>query len=736
MSQTDAMPGGAETAVAVTGPQPAEFYIPATVSLQERHTRTLKSGDAFGVFDAAGDVLGGPGSSDGVYYRDTRHLSRLDMLVGGQRPLLLSSTLRDDIAELTCDLTNPDLYEDGHLVLEHNLVHLRRSRFLWDATCYERMSVRSFAAATQTVRIEFRFDVDFSDLFEARGTKRARHGIRLPAEIAADTVLLTYMGLDDARRSTRLRFEPAPILLEANRAVFELKLAPGARALVFTEIACDDIPAERPPRVEFLRALIDSRRRLRRESSRAAAVATSNEVFNEAMRRSVCDLYMLVTDKPSGPYPYAGVPWFSTAFGRDALITALHTLWLDPEIARGVLTYLAANQATEVDHLADAEPGKILHEVRHGEMAMLREVPFRRYYGSVDSTPLFVMLAGAYVERTGDLATARALWPHVGAAMEWIDAYGDRDGDGFVEYGRQSEEGLANQGWKDSYDSIFHADGALAEGPIALCEVQGYVYAARRAAALLAQKLGLGMEADAFEGQAEALRQRFEAAFWCEELGTYALALDRHKRPCRVRSSNAGHLLLTGIASPERARQVAEGLMDGRSFSGWGIRTIAVGEARYNPMSYHNGSVWPHDNALIAMGFARAGCKAEAARLFDGLFGACQTLELRRLPELFCGFSRRRAQGPTAYPVACSPQAWAATALPAMLAACLGLGFDPERRRVTFDRPVLPECLPDVTLYNLAVGEARVSVRLRRSAGEVALNVIERTGDAQVAMTA
>ncbi len=725
----------ASVEVPAPGPKPDEFYIPATVSLQERRTRTLKSGDTFAVFDAAGDVLGGQGSSDGVYHRDTRHLSRLDMLVGGERPMLLSSILRDDNAELTCDLANPDLYDGARLILEHDLLHIRRSRFLWQAACHERLSVRSYAESATTVRIELRFDADFSDLFEARGMTRARRGERLDPEVGADTVVLAYRGLDDARRSTRIRFDPAPTLLEAGRAVFDLAVPAHGRSVVFMEIDCDDAPAAQPPRERFLRALLESRRRLRRESSRAAAVATSNEVFNEAMRRSICDLYMLVTDKPGGPYPYAGVPWFSTAFGRDALITALHTLWLDPEIARGVLAYLSAHQATTIDPLADAEPGKILHEVRHGEMAILREVPFRHYYGSVDSTPLFVMLAGAYVERTGDLATAAALWPHIQAALAWIDTYGDRDGDGFVEYHRQTKEGLANQGWKDSYDSIFHADGSLAEGPIALCEVQGYAYAARRAAADVARRLGHHAEAGTLDATAAALRERFEAAFWCEEIGTYAIALDGAKRPCRVRASNAGHLLLAGIASTPHGRRVADGLMGASFFSGWGIRTIAQGEARYNPMSYHNGSVWPHDNALIAMGLARHGCKAEAARLFDALFGACQTLELRRLPELFCGLPRRRAQGPTAYPVACSPQAWAATALPAMLAACLGLAFDPERREVRFDRPVLPECLPEVTLHNLSAGDARVSVRLRRTGSEVALNVLSRTGDAHVTMT-
>jgi glycogen debranching enzyme len=709
-------------------PKPDEFAIAATVSLQERQTRTLKSGDVFGVFDVCGNVIGGPGVSNGLYYNDTRYLSHFDLVIAGQRPMLLSSTLRDDNGELKCDLTNPDLHEDGRLVLEHDLLHLRRSRFLWNATAYERLSVRNFARTTQRVQIGLQFAADFTDLFESRGMTRLRHGRLLPPECGPDTVTLAYVGLDQQRRSTRLRFDPAPLELDGRQANFGMDIAPGERALIFVEIACDAGPAAEPPRRAFVRSLFESRRRLRAESRRAAAVETSNEVFNEAMRRSICDLYMLVTDKDTGPYPYAGVPWFSTAFGRDALITALQTLWLDPRIAQGVLAYLALNQAEVSDPLADAEPGKILHEVRHGEMAMLREVPFGRYYGSVDSTPLFVMLAGAYVERTGDTETAARLWPHIESALEWIEQHGDRDGDGFVEYYRQTSDGLANQGWKDSYDSISHADGTLAEGPIALAEVQGYAYAARRSAAAIARRLGHAARATALDAAADALRSAFEAAFWCEDIGTYALALDGRKQPCRVRASNAGHLLLTGIASAEHGRRVAGQLMSTQFFSGWGVRTLALGEARYNPMSYHNGSVWPHDNALIALGMARYGCKAETARLFGAMFDACKTIELRRLPELFCGFPRRRAEALTNYPVACSPQAWAATALPAMLQACLGLSFGADNTTVRFDRPILPECLADVTLHNLEVGGARISVRLRRVGDGVDLAVIGRTG--------
>jgi glycogen debranching enzyme len=477
-----------------------------------------------------------------------------------------------------------------------------------------------------------------------------------------------------------------------------------------------------------LACLVEQRRWTRTQSARAAAIDSSNEAFNEAMQRAISDLTMLVTDLPeTGPYPYAGVPWFSTAFGRDGIITALNVLWMDPSLARGVLRYLAANQATEHDDASDAEPGKILHEVRRGEMAELGEVPFRRYYGSVDATPLFVMLAGAYLARTGDVATIRDLWPHFEAALAWIDSA--TDASGFVAYFRKTDKGLANQGWKDSFDSVSHADGRLAEGPIALCEVQGYVFAARRAAAAMAAALGDDAQAARQTALAEKLRVAFEAHFWCDDLGMYALALDGESKPCRVRASNAGHLLLAGIASDERAASVACALMHSRFFNGWGIRTLASGEARYNPMSYHNGSVWPHDNALIALGLAATGHRDEAARIMAGLFDAALYIDLKRLPELLCGFARRRAQGPTFYPVACSPQAWAATALHATLAACLGLSFNPVAGEVVFDRPRLPAFLDVVTLHNLALGEARISVVLRRSGDEVAMNVLRRTGD-------
>ena len=718
------------------GEDHAHYFIPASTSLHELRPRTLKHGDVFGLFDHSGDAREGPGSPEGVFFHDTRYLSRFCLQIDGRRPVLLSSTPRDDNASLTFDLTNPDFYDsEGELTLEHDIVQIRRVRFLWNAACFEHVAVRNFDIAPRRVRLAIHFAADFADLFEVRGAKRKATGVHHAPVVAADSVMLSYTGLDNQRRQTVLRFDRAPDEIYAGHACFDFEIAPMETKRLFVEIGFDKKASAESASRAFLRALRDGRRSLRATSSRAASIATSNQVFNETIRRCVSDFYMLVTETPHGLYPYAGVPWFSTVFGRDGLIAGLETLWLDPSIARGVLCYLAAHQAKDYDAAADAEPGKILHETRQGEMAKLGEVPFRHYYGSVDSTPLFVLLAGAYFERTGDLAFIRSIWAHIEAALRWIETDGDRDGDGFVEYGRKTEEGLANQGWKDSHDSIFHADGSLARGPIALAEVQSYVYGAWRAAALLARALGLKLHAEDWQNKAGVLQRRFDEVFFDEEMGLYVLALDGDKKPCRVRASNAGHALFTGIAFKERASAVVGALMDRSFFSGWGVRTIASTEARYNPMSYHNGSIWPHDNALIAAGFVRYGYRHEAARIFDGICAASTYIDLRRLPELFCGFPRRLHQGPTFYPVACAPQAWAAAAPIFLLQSCLGLGLDPVAGQITFDRPILPDFLQEVVLRGLKIAGGSIDVALLRDQDEVVVKLLSRTGDIQLTST-
>ncbi|HEU4625475.1 MAG TPA: glycogen debranching N-terminal domain-containing protein [Steroidobacteraceae bacterium] len=708
---------------------PPEFYIQATSSLAERRPRTLKHDDTFALFDHYGDLVG-TDSPDGIYYEDTRFLSHMCLTLENVKPLLLSSTVQSNNAVLDVDLTNPDIAANGRLVLRKDTIHLTRVKFLYKASCYELLAVRNFGETRCRLRIGFEFDADFADLFEVRGHRRYSRGAVTPAVTGRDSVRFDYASLDGVPRATEITFEPAPLALSEHRATYELDLQPKTRRVIFTTVHCHsgDNAVER----RFFTAVRAARRALRRSLHRAAHVETSNTIVNDVLARAMADINMLVTNTPYGPYPYAGIPWFSTAFGRDGLITAIETLWSDPALARGVLQFLTAYQATTEDQERDAEPGKILHETRKCELARLGEVPFGCYYGSIDSTPLYVVLAGLYWRRTGDRATIEDIWPNIKAALTWIDRYGDSDGDGFVEYKRRSDGGLANQGWKDSEDAVFHANGQLAEPPIALCEVQGYVYLARVLAAQLANEMDEIGFAIRLREQARQLQEQFEAQFWSEELGSYVLALDGAKRQCKVRSSNAGQLLFTGIASPERGMRMAELLMTREFFTGWGIRTISSHESRFNPASYHNGSVWPHDNALIALGLAQYGALEALEKVTTGLFEAAAHMDLLRLPELFCGMHRRPEKGPTLYPIACSPQAWAAAAPLALLRACLGMTIDGRERRVLFRHPRLPAVLDWMRIRHLTVGDARLDILFRRHGDDVAVNVLNREGQADV----
>lgn len=714
----------------------SEFYIPATATLAERRPRTLKHNDTFALFDHFGDVPAGPGSPEGLFHRDTRFLSRLTLSIEGRRPLLLSSMVQNNNSVLNVDLTNPDVYDNERLVLPKDTLHVGRAKLLWDACSYEVLSLRNFGPERRQFHMALDFDADFADLFEVRGFHRKHRG-RIERRVLDDRrVEFVYDGLDGIGRRVEITFEPAPARLTTTRAWFLVELDHQARSSVTVQVSCHTSEEPRPARPHsFFKAIRSVRRELRCTSRRAGGIETSNSLFNEVLCRSMSDLTMLVTHTEHGPYPYAGIPWFSTAFGRDGIITALEMLWVDPGMARGVLRYLAAWQAEAVDEFADAEPGKILHEMREGELAHLREVPFGRYYGSVDSTPLFVVLAGLYWLRTRDRATLEQIWPAVKRALQWIDHYGDRNGDGFVEYGRRKDSGLRNQGWKDSEDAIFHADGQLAEPPIALAEVQGYVYLARRVAARVGHELGQHTLASRLSVQASTLRREFEDRFWCEDIGFYALALDGSNRPCAVRASNGAQLLFTGIADPAHAARVARTLFTPEFFSGWGIRTLSSVERRYNPLSYHNGSIWPHDNALIALGLARHGFVDEVLRLSGALFDAAAVMDMRRLPELFCGFRRDPNRNPTLYPVACTPQAWAAATPFALLQACLGIDCDAGGDVVRLRCPRLPPFLDWVRIRNLTVGKSRIGLLVQRHGDEVAVSLAEREGSARVEVT-
>jgi glycogen debranching enzyme len=711
-----------------------QCHIIASSSLIYDDIEVLKHGDTFGLFDRNGDIHSRKTASHGLYHEGTRFLSHFELTMNGERPLLLSSRVKEDNVVLNVELTNPDMIHGGQEKIARGAVHMSRTRFLWQGLCFERLRVHNYSLLPVPFRLSFLVDTDFADVFEVRGTKRDRRGRRLETVTSKDGMSIGYKGLDHVERWVTVRCTPAPTAVLPGEIRFDTLLPAGEVVEWELTISCE---VDKRIKCDLLyeSALVEVERALYSAKADDCLIVTSNEQFNTWLNRSLADLHMMVSDTPDGPYPYAGVPWFSTPFGRDGLITAFEFLWVNPSIARGVLAYLAATQAREVVPEQDAEIGKILHETRKGEMAALNEIPFGCYYGSIDSTPLFIMLAGAYYERTGDQAFITQIWPNIELALQWIDRAGDLDGDGFVEYSRRSKGGLIHQGWKDSQDAVFHADGSLAEGPIALCEVQGYVFAAKRRAAHLALALGHMDQSKLLLKEADKLRTQFERSFWCNDLSSYALALDGSKQPCRVRTSNAGHCLWTGIADQKHGMKTAKTLVGEEFFNGWGIRTVAATETRFNPMAYHNGSVWPHDNALIAAGMASYGFKQGALKILCGLFDASLFPELHRLPELMCGFSRRPGEGPTPYPVACSPQTWSSVALFLLLQSCLGLLIDAPRARLSFSQPVLPPFLEHIQIKNIRIGDATVDLSLERHTQDVDINIMRREGRVEIDVT-
>jgi glycogen debranching enzyme len=669
----------------------------------------LKDGDTFIVADANGNVLG---QGDGMFRDDTRVLSRWNLTLGGKRLALLSAAVSQDNVLFTSHLTNRPLPPLGEHSLPQGVIHVERQRLVFEGCLFERVTLSNFGPSEIQVPLEVEFEADFRDMFEVRGSSRPVRGVLLDPDIGPASVRLRYEGLDGLVRDSCIRFSRAPRRLSERRAEFTIRLQHAAPTSIYIEIApqIEGVPS----RDRFRAAAARARYGMRSKTRGGGTVYSPGRVFNDWIEKSRADLALLTTELTTGPYPYAGIPWFSTPFGRDAIITSMQMLWLDPSLARGVLAFLAENQAHERSAFQDAAPGKIMHETRKGEMAALGELPFGLYYGGVDTTPLFVMLAGAYAERTADLAFIQEIWPALLKATAWIEGDGDSNGDGFVDYIRAAASGLANQGWKDSHDSVFHADGSDPSGPIALVEVQGYCFAAFSAMASLAARRGDAERASHWIEQAERLREATENRFWMDDDQLYALALDGEGRPCRVRSSNAGHLLFVGLASPERARCVSDHLLAAPFNSGWGIRTLAQGQVRYNPMSYHNGSVWPHDTALCAAGMARYGERAGVVRILDEMFEAAVRLEMR-LPELYCGFPRRgRGDGPVAYPVACMPQAWASGSVFMLLQASLGISISGWNEDIRIKEPHLPSGIDRLEIRNLQVGTRTANLIFER----------------------
>jgi glycogen debranching enzyme len=725
----------AETTASVKSPAivESEHYILAREVLVPERTHVLKQDNTFGVFNEFGDISAGARHEEGLFHEGSRFLSQYSLRLAGARPLLLSSAVRRDDVLMSADMTNPDLdLEDGS-VLPRGSLHIYRSKIIWHGVCYERIHVRNFTLTPLSISVLLEFSADYADIFEIRGQQRTRRGKMIEPNVGADFVELGYTGLDGVIRRTRLECQPPPESTSPTFLRLRAHLAGRSEQVFEIAITCEAQTAQE--RAMSYDAAVALAERFRNEGERFKCdISTPNEGLSSWIERSAADLNMLLTHNAEGIYPSAGIPWFDAAIGRDGIITALECLWLSPNIARGVLSYLAQTQAAKDEAERDAEPGKILHEARSGEMASIKEHPFGRYYGSVDATPLFVMLAGAYWRRTADLQFIASIWKNIVAAVDWLEKYGDIDGDGFIEYERRSQNGLLQHGWKSSFDSVFHEDGALAKGPIALCEAQAYAYAARIAASELARALGHDAMVGKLRESAAALRERFEKAFWCEEMGLYALALDGDKQPCRVRTSNAGYTLFTGIAPPERVPVIAKSLSDETFFTGWGVRTLSDREVRYNPMAYHNGAIWPHDNALLAFGLANSQDKELAVSIFAAQLEVSTHFESGRMPDLFCGFRRREGRAPTGYPVSCSPQAWSAGSVFMMLQACLGLSIDANLGRIVFRYPQLPPNVEQLTIRGLEVGTGSVDLIVRRQEHTVGVGVERRQGKIDVSV--
>ncbi|MCO6431981.1 MAG: amylo-alpha-1,6-glucosidase [Deltaproteobacteria bacterium] len=709
-----------------------KHYILATSALADEEDRILKQDDTFAVFNRWGDIEPIGLCEEGIFHQGTRFLSKLGLRIGeNERPMLLGSGTKANNAVLLVDLTNSDQEFDQATFIPRGSLHMQRQKIIWQGAMYEKLSISNFHNERAKFTLSLAWDADFADIFEVRGHRRKKRGARLQNMIGNRSAILSYKGLDNVVRRTRIDLFPQPLRLDDEMAYFEINLEPGQRDEILITVTCT-LDEQKRYTPGFAEALHQRESSLDLRQGGWSELVSSNAQFDSWLNRSRADLLMLTTNTEHGPYPFAGIPWYCTPFGRDGLITAFQTLWVAPDITRGVLSFLAATQASETDDENDAAPGKILHEARTGELADLREIPFKRYYGSVDSTPLFVVLAGAYYDRTADSGFVREIWPHILRALEWIEVSGDADKDGFIEYQCTSSQGLSNQGWKDSSDSIFHADGSMACGAIALGEVQGYVYQAYLAAAKLACVQGEIDLQRQYSNRADRLKRSFDDAFWIPEMGCYAIALDGEKAQCKVRTSNMGHALFSGIADQQRAEAVAANLLTRSFFSGWGIRTLASGEPRYNPISYHNGSIWPHDNSMIALGFARYGFKQAANLLLASFFDVAQFSLGFRLPELFCGVERQPGVGPTHYPVACQPQAWASGAVFLMLQACLGLKIDAPNRTVEFDNPTLPSVLDHIEIYNLKVSDGTVDLFVHRHMQDAAVNVREKRGELDI----
>jgi glycogen debranching enzyme len=696
----------------------------------------LKSGAMFVCARRDGDIRPARASGEGLYIEDTRHLSELRLTVGGLPPVPLSSVMESGHYAVI-NATNPVLRSADGVAVAQETLNVRRTVLIADRLFY-RLRVRNFASTPVVTVVEVSLAADFADVFEVRGLDRATEGRVLEPTHDEARVRFGYVAADGEHRQTLIELEPSParITVDGGRVHVAWNVRLDVResmSLWITATPTGLGGGEAEPTAARAAAALESAHA--GWVGACAQVTTDNELFDRLIDASVRDLHALMMPVGDQQLPAAGIPWYVAPFGRDSLLSSCESLMINPEVARGTLLVLAGLQAQTDEGWRDAEPGKILHELRTGELARTGAIPHTPYYGTVDATPLFLMVAGGYYRWTLDLDTMRQLRPALDAALRWIDEWGDRDGDGFVEYERRAPAGLINHGWKDSYDCIVHADGSIAHGPIALVEVQGYVYEAKLRIADVYEALGDSPSADRLRSEAAELRAAFNEAFWDPDEGFFALALDGCKRQVRSVTSNPAHCLYCGIVDDDKAEMVAERLMAADMFSGWGIRTLSGSSPAYNPMSYHNGSVWPHDNAIAAAGLKRYGFDAATNRIAGGLFDVASGARDFRLPELFCGFQRDGSRAIVAYPVACIPQAWAATAPFMLLQAILGISAHAPNNRLTVDRPRLPDWLGAVEIRGIRVGGSKVSLAFRQTGPSTGFSLLEQQGNVRVTMT-
>lgn len=704
----------------------------AAIARSDRMTQTpldlsgslrAKAGSVFTVSGGNGDIDSRINNAHGIYFHDTRFLERWTLRLDGEPLAALLSTA--DGGTVVCELTNPDIQLRSGDVLHKHRIGLRRELSLGQEAV-ETLDVSNFNPHPVEVTLDLDFAASFENMFVIRGEKQGQRGQLHPPAWHGQSLKFEYEGADGRRRSTTLRFSPSPTEHAGGSASFHLNLKRNQRVTIritasFREEGPGDL--ERTPQLPGSEPL------------HSVIVNTDNLLFDRTLQQSFDDLRMLLTLEHGDTYFAAGVPWFVALFGRDSLITSLQTLAFDPSIAAATLALLAKYQGTTEDDYRDEQPGKIIHELRLGEMPNLGEMPQTPYYGTVDATPLFVVLMAEYVRWTGDVALWRRLRPNVERALAWIDTFGDSDGDGLVDYRPRSSKGGHNQGWKDSDNSITNSDGSLAEHPIALVEVQGYVYRAKLDAAWMMALDSDDHLAAELERQALALQRRFHEVYWMRQRRFLAVARQGGGRPVESFTSNAGQALWSGIVSPAHARAVTSTLMREPMFSGWGVRTMSEAETAYNPIDYQVGSVWPHDNSMIAAGFKRYGRDQDALRLFTAMFEAAGRFPQFRLPEVFAGFSRERYPTPVQYPVACSPQAWAAGTLPYFLITVLGLTPDATRGVLEVNRPQLPDWLNEVTVHGLRVGDARLDLSFRRSHDATLVALLDRRGSIDLRIT-